>query len=309
MICSSASGALAAACSCSFSCGAEVLPGFKDLVWFREIDSTHESFGCDGSVTAFCAAIGGSCPLGRVSLCVVFCSLSYAAHCRGVTRSAISSPASISAWRSSQLSCRFNHSCGLVRKYRANRSAVSALTPRWPLRIILTRFTGTPSAFDFSRSCRTTSVRICDFNVRWAVVGPAEADAPLRVDANAVLPGAVSGLPEALPADCSVARPVPVPVLEVEDVGVVVSFISYWRPQYPSSPACADLRDLRDLSDFYSVPVFSGIGSAPCGAVIGFDRSRRVLSAFAPPYLCRRREPAERSRYGEFAWVWVHSIL
>ena len=66
----------------------------------------------------------------------------------GVTHSAISRPASISARRSSQVFCRFSHSCGVIPKYLASRNAVSALTPRWLFRIIVIRFTGTPSSFD-----------------------------------------------------------------------------------------------------------------------------------------------------------------
>ena len=65
-----------------------------------------------------------------------------------VTCLAISRPASISVRRSSQVFWRFSQSCGVVPKYVASRNAVSALMPRWPLRIIVTRLTGTPSAFD-----------------------------------------------------------------------------------------------------------------------------------------------------------------
>lgn len=64
----------------------------------------------------------------------------YTTACHGVTCSAISQPASSSVRRSSEVSCRFNQSCGVVPKYLASRTAVSALTPRWPLRGIVTRF-------------------------------------------------------------------------------------------------------------------------------------------------------------------------
>ena len=48
---------------------------------------------------------------------------------RGVTCSAISRLASISARRSSQVFCRFSQSCGVVPKYLASRNAVSAFNP------------------------------------------------------------------------------------------------------------------------------------------------------------------------------------
>ena len=74
--------------------------------------------------------------------------LRYVTVSRGVTHLSISRPALISALRSSHVFCRFSHSCGVVPKYLASRNAVSALTPRWPFRIILIRFAGTPNSFD-----------------------------------------------------------------------------------------------------------------------------------------------------------------
>ena len=44
--------------------------------------------------------------------------------------------------------CRFSQTCGVVPKYRASRSAVSAVMPRCPFRIAVMRFTGTASALD-----------------------------------------------------------------------------------------------------------------------------------------------------------------
>ena len=145
--------------------------------------------------------------------------LLYTTARRGVTRCAISRPASISVRRSSQVFCRFNQSCGDVPKYLASRNAVSALTPLWPLRIIVTRLTGTPSAFESaladSPSSSTSflaqdlawmhrphpvlrvhltllSVIVHDLDIARPVVGPTEADTPLHVDPNAVLTGAVA---------------------------------------------------------------------------------------------------------------------
>ena len=53
-----------------------------------------------------------------------------AAVCRGWTRATIWAPLSISTRRNSRVCWRFSHSRGVVPKYRASRSAVSAVTPR-----------------------------------------------------------------------------------------------------------------------------------------------------------------------------------
>ena len=95
---------------------------------------------------------------------------------------------------------------------------MSAVTPRWPSKIIVTRFIGTSSAFDkaladtprASSSSRNTSpgchrphsilrVHVCfssvvihDLYIARPVVGPTETDAPLRIDPDAVLTAAVT---------------------------------------------------------------------------------------------------------------------
>ncbi len=144
-------------------------------------------------------------------------SLRYAADWRGETRSAISGPFSISARRSSQVFCRFSHRFGVVPKYRASRSAVSAVIPRWPFRIVVTRLTGTPSAFAsaladspssssplagfrpdapasfrFSRSFHYPSMVVNDLHIARSIFRPAEADASLPIGPDTALARAVA---------------------------------------------------------------------------------------------------------------------
>ena len=148
-----------------------------------------------------------------LSLPISFFPSCYAAGRRGWTCAAISWPVSISARRSAQVCCRFSHSCGVVPKYRASRRAVSAVTPRWPCRSSVIRFTGTPSARasalgrqpervqflaqDFSRMHRShpifrvhdplPSVIVYDLYVVWPVCFPPKTEPPLRVNPDAVV--------------------------------------------------------------------------------------------------------------------------
>ena len=70
-------------------------------------------------------------------------TLPYAARSLGFTRRWMRLPASFSATRSSKVFCRFSQSSGVVPRYRERRRAVSAVMPRCPLRIAVTRLPGT----------------------------------------------------------------------------------------------------------------------------------------------------------------------
>ena len=70
------------------------------------------------------------------------------AACRGDISRSIRAAASRSAARKSCAACRFSQNSGELPKYRASRSAVSAVTPRLPLTMSLTRVAGTRIAWD-----------------------------------------------------------------------------------------------------------------------------------------------------------------
>ena len=80
----------------------------------------------------------------------------YAADGRGSARSAIARPAPISAWRSSQVFCRFSQSCGVVPKYRVRRGRRS----QSPLRRIDARTGRVDERLNVREGVRTDCAKI-----------------------------------------------------------------------------------------------------------------------------------------------------
>src|SRR5262245_19003431 len=139
----------------------------------------------------------------------------HAASARGRTSRWILPPLSRRALVKSYIACRFIQNSGLVPKNRASRNAVSPVTDRSPLTIAPMRVAGTrkamASAFTDIPSGRRNSspstspgwvvtrsgvaialVVIDDFDIGRTLLGPHETDAPLIVDADRMLAGAVS---------------------------------------------------------------------------------------------------------------------
>src|SRR5882672_629722 len=127
-------------------------------------------------------------------------------------------------WRAlvrSCIACRLTQNSGLVRKKRARRKAVSAVTERSPLMMAPIRVAGTRRAIaralaDMPSGLRNSSLKISpgwvvtrpgvatpaalaflvvvdDFDIGRPLFGPSEADAPLIIDAYRVLPVPISG--------------------------------------------------------------------------------------------------------------------
>src|SRR6266849_6958274 len=145
-------------------------------------------------------------------------SADYAA--RGSTSRSIARPRSRRALVRSCVACRPIQNSGLVRKNRASRNAVSAVTARSPFTMAPIRVAGTRKAIasaltDMPSGLRNSSlitspgwvvtrsgvaappaalrlVVVDDFDIGRTLLGPCETDAPLIVDADRMLPAPVS---------------------------------------------------------------------------------------------------------------------